>query len=215
MICDNLNNEGVISINGSVSYVQQNPWIQNRTIRDNILFGNEMDEAKYAETIRVCQLERDLEILPAGDMTEIGEKGINLSGGQKARVSLARAVYADRDIVLMDDPISALDANVKKRIFRDVFMDKFKHKTRILVTHAVDFLKYVDTIVLLKEGEVILNGSYEEVKDSPYIREVLAIHKISDQTDLNPTTTTEEDISVKSNFSLEDFTKNVIAKKEG
>jgi ABC-type bacteriocin/lantibiotic exporter with double-glycine peptidase domain len=202
-------------INGTVSYVQQNPWIQNRTIRDNILFGNEMEEAKYAETIRVCQLERDLEILPAGDMTEIGEKGINLSGGQKARVSLARAVYADRDIVLMDDPISALDANVKKRIFRDVFMDKFKHKTRILVTHAVDFLKYVDTIVLLKEGEVILNGSYEEVKDSPYIREVLAIHKISDQTDLNPTTTTEEDISVKSNFSLEDFTKNVIAKKEG
>jgi ABC-type bacteriocin/lantibiotic exporter with double-glycine peptidase domain len=91
-------------------------------------------------------------------------------------VSLARAVYADRDIVLMDDPISALDANVKKRIFRHVFMDKFRHKTRILVTHAVDFLKYVDAIVLLKEGEVVLNGSYEEVKDSPYIKEVLTIH---------------------------------------
>lgn len=95
---------------------------------------------KYDETIRICQLERDLEILPAGDMTEIGEKGINLSGGQKARVSLARAVYSERPILLMDDPISALDANVRKKIFKKVFLEHFKDKTRILVTHAVDFL---------------------------------------------------------------------------
>lgn len=84
---------------------------------DNILFGLPFSEAKYNQTIAACQLERDLEILPAGDQTEIGEKGINLSGGQKARISLARAVYADTDIILMDDPISALDANVRKKIF--------------------------------------------------------------------------------------------------
>lgn len=83
-------------------------------------------------------------------MTEIGEKGINLSGGQKARVSLARAVYANKEIILMDDPISALDANVKKKIFKNVFMGCLKQKTRVLVTHAVDFLHLVDEIILLK-----------------------------------------------------------------
>jgi len=95
-----------------------------------------------------------LEILPAGDLTEIGEKGINLSGGQKARVSLARAVYADHPIVLMDDPISALDANVRKHIFVNVFLNKFKDKTRILVTHAVDFLHLVDNVIVMKDGKV-------------------------------------------------------------
>jgi ABC-type bacteriocin/lantibiotic exporter with double-glycine peptidase domain len=110
-------------------------------------------------------------------MTEIGEKGINLSGGQKARMSLARAVYSDRDIILMDDPISALDANVKKKIFKHVFMEKFQRKTRVLVTHAVDFLKFVDTIILIKQGEIVLKGTYAELKESPYIKEVIAIHK--------------------------------------
>lgn len=91
------------------------------TIRDNILFGKEFDERRYVETITACCLEKDLEILKSGDLTEIGERGINLSGGQQARVSLARAVYADKDIILMDDPISALDANVRKKIFKRVF----------------------------------------------------------------------------------------------
>ena len=81
------------------------------------MFGSKYDAKKYKRTIKLCELTRDLEILPAGDETEIGEKGINLSGGQKARVGLARAVYADRDLILLDDPISALDANVKKSIF--------------------------------------------------------------------------------------------------
>ena len=95
------------------------------TIKDNILFGLPFNESKYRETLSICELERDLQILPAGDLTEIGEKGINLSGGQKARVSLARAVYADKDIILMDDPISALDANVKKQIYKNVLLRKF------------------------------------------------------------------------------------------
>ena len=97
---------------------------------------------------------RDLEILPAGDATEIGEKGINLSGGQKARISLARAVYADCDIILMDDPISALDANVRKRIFKEVFRGLLKKRTRVLVTHAIDFLHLADRICVIKEGRI-------------------------------------------------------------
>lgn len=113
--------ERPIKLRGSVSYVEQGSWIQNKTILDNILFNVPYDAKRYAQTIKACQLERDLEILPAGDMTEIGEKGINLSGGQKARISLARAVYANSDIIMMDDPISALDANVRKKIFKHVF----------------------------------------------------------------------------------------------
>ena len=99
-------------------------------------------------------MERDLEILPAGDSTEIGEKGINLSGGQKARVSLARAVYSEAEIILMDDPISALDANAKKKIFKEVFQGLLKNKTRILVTHAVDVLHLVDRLIIMKDGKI-------------------------------------------------------------
>ena len=133
------------------------------TIRDNILFGLDYEEQKYNETIKICELTRDLEILPDHDQTEIGEKGINLSGGQKARISLARAIYADREMILLDDPISALDANVKKKIFENVLLDHLKDKTVILVTHAIDFLHLVDRIVVFNEGEIVLQGSYEEI----------------------------------------------------
>ena len=97
---------------------------------------------------------RDLEILPSGDLTEIGEKGINLSGGQKARVGLARAIYANKDLILLDDPISALDANVKKSIFKNVIMGELKTKKRILVTHAIDFLHLADKIIVIKDGKI-------------------------------------------------------------
>ena len=106
-------------------------------------------------------MDRDLEILPAGDSTEIGEKGINLSGGQKARVSLARAVYSEAEIILMDDPISALDANVKKKIFKEVFQGLLKNKTRILVTHAVDFLHLADRLVIMKDGKIQAQGTMQ------------------------------------------------------
>ncbi len=96
-----------------------------------------MEQERYEETIRICELARDLEVLPGGDLTEIGERGINISGGQKARISLARAVYADADIILMDDPLSALDANVRKKIFTNCLLGKFRNKTRVLVTHAL------------------------------------------------------------------------------
>ena len=92
---------------------------------------------------------------------------------------MARAVYSDRAIMLMDDPISALDANVKKKIFKSVFLKKFANKTRILVTHAIDFLHLVDTIILLQKGRVILKGNYNELKDSPYLKEVIGIHKFN------------------------------------
>lgn len=143
----NVENGPKIRIEGSISMVQQTPWILNETVRNNILFGEELDEVKYNRTIDICQLARDLQILDGGDLTQIGEKGVGLSGGQKARLSIARAVYADKDIILMDDPLSALDAHVRKNIFDEVLCKQLKHKTRILVTHVVDFLDKVDRIL--------------------------------------------------------------------
>lgn len=172
-----LKEDAPILISENIALVQQTPWILNKSIKENIIFGSEYDEEKYKETIKICQLKRDLEILPGGDLTEIGEKGINLSGGQKARVGLARAVYADRELILMDDPISALDANVKKKIFKSVFMKKFAKKTRILVTHAIDFLHLVDQVILIKEGRVVLHGPYQEVKEHIYLKELVRIFK--------------------------------------
>jgi ATP-binding cassette subfamily C (CFTR/MRP) protein 1 len=136
-----------------------------------------MDLERYINTVAACQLESDLAILPAGDLTEIGEKGINLSGGQKARVSLARAVYANKDIVLMDDPISALDANVRKLIFNQVFQGMLKEKTRILVTHAVDFLHLADKIIVMSQGQVKAVGTYNELQDDEHLKKVLSIYK--------------------------------------
>ena len=103
-----------------MSYVQQTPWILNQTVRDNILFGQEFDHTRYNNIIEACQLLKDFEMLEAGDMTEIGEKGMNLSGGQKARISMARAVYSDKNIILMDDSLSALDTQTKNKVFEQV-----------------------------------------------------------------------------------------------
>lgn len=115
---------GHVNMNGSISYVAQQAWIQNETVKRNILFGKELDKDLYDHVIESCALISDLNILPAGDMTEIGEKGINLSGGQKQRISLARAVYSDCDIYLLDDSLSAVDAHVGKHIFDNVIGPK-------------------------------------------------------------------------------------------
>lgn len=164
---------GVVKFGGSVSFVQQVPWIQNMTIRDNVVFGEPFDEQKYKRTIQMCQLISDLKQLPGGDLTEIGEKGINLSGGQKARISLARAVYADKDIVLMDDPLSALDSHVKKLIFEGVFLEAMSHKTRVLVTHAVDFLDKADKIIIMEAGRIKHIGTFDELQHSDEIRHIV------------------------------------------
>lgn len=103
---------------GATAYVAQTSWIQNATIRENILFGSPMNNERYRDVVRVCSLEKDLEILEHGDQTEIGERGINLSGGQKQRIQLARAVYQDRDIYLLDDIFSAVDAQTGSEIFK-------------------------------------------------------------------------------------------------
>ncbi|KAJ8688541.1 hypothetical protein QAD02_024336 [Eretmocerus hayati] len=160
---DRLN--GRVNVKGSTAYVPQQAWIQNATLRDNILFGKPMDQTLYQRIIQACALTQDFEMLPAGDSTEIGEKGINLSGGQKQRVSLARAVYSNSDVYLLDDPLSAVDSHVGKHIFENLIgpQGMLKDKTRVLVTHGISHLPQVDCIYVLQDGEVTESGTYRKL----------------------------------------------------
>ena len=161
-----------IHINGRVGYSAQIPWIQNDTIRNNILFSKPFDEEKYNRVLSLCQLNEDLETFEGKDLTEIGEKGVNLSGGQKVRVSLARTIYNEPDIYLFDDPISALDANVGKKIMKNCIVKYLKGKTRVVVTHALSYLKYMDRIIYMKKGKIEWSGTYQEVQSQPFYSEL-------------------------------------------
>uniref|UniRef100_A0A8C2J7D8 ABC-type glutathione-S-conjugate transporter n=1 Tax=Cyprinus carpio TaxID=7962 RepID=A0A8C2J7D8_CYPCA len=156
---------GAVSVKGSIAYVPQQAWIQNASLQDNILFGREKKESWYQRVLEACALLPDLDNLPAGDATEIGEKGLNLSGGQKQRVSLARAVYRKADVYLLDDPLSAVDAHVGQHIFNKVIGPKgiLRDKTRVLVTHGMSFLPQADLILVLVDGEISERGSYQEL----------------------------------------------------
>uniref|UniRef100_A0A669CSF3 Cystic fibrosis transmembrane conductance regulator n=1 Tax=Oreochromis niloticus TaxID=8128 RepID=A0A669CSF3_ORENI len=158
--------KGVLRVKGQLTYAAQQPWVFPGTIRSNILFGKELNPQKYERVIRACALKRDLELLPDGDQTLIGDRGATLSGGQKARVNLARAVYQDADIYILDDPLSAVDAEVGRHLFEQCICGLLKNKLRILVTHQLQYLKAADQIVVLKEGHMVAKGTYTELQQS-------------------------------------------------
>ncbi|GAB2214047.1 hypothetical protein Droror1_Dr00018380 [Drosera rotundifolia] len=152
-----------VTIRGTVAYVPQVSWIFNATVRDNILFGAPFDSARYERAIDVTALRRDLELLPGGDLTEIGERGVTISGGQKQRVSMARAVYSYSDVYVFDDPLSALDAHVGQQVFETCISEELKGKTRVLVTNQLHFLSKVDKIILVHGGGIQEEGTFEEL----------------------------------------------------
>ncbi|KAJ7353075.1 multidrug resistance-associated ABC transporter [Mycena albidolilacea] len=153
---------GTVVFGGTMSYVPQTAWIRNATLRQNIIFGQEENEEKFRQVIRACNLEHDLDVLPHREETEIGERGINVSGGQKARISLARAAYSDTDIVLLDDPLSAVDSFVGKAILEDCILHgPLASRTRILVTHALHVLDKTDYIYVMDNGTIKEQGTYE------------------------------------------------------
>ncbi|KAF6076391.1 ATP binding cassette subfamily C member 11 [Phyllostomus discolor] len=170
--------EGAVGVHGRLAYTPQQAWIVPGSIRDNILMGRKFEEAWYLRVIRCCSLDRDLDILPFGDMTEIGERGLNLSGGQKQRVSLARAVYSDHDIYLLDDPLSAVDAHVGKHIFEQCIKKTLRGKTVVLVTHQLQFLQFCDQIILLEGGEISERGIHRELvqKKGQYAHLIQKMH---------------------------------------
>ncbi|XP_009629577.1 ABC transporter C family member 2-like [Nicotiana tomentosiformis] len=158
--------DSMVVVRGTVAYVPQVSWIFNATVRENILFGSAIDAARYDRAIDVTALRHDLELLPGGDLTEIGERGVNISGGQKQRVSMARAVYSNSDVCIFDDPLSALDADVGRQVFERCIKGELKGKTRVLVTNQLHFLSQVDRIILVHDGMVKEEGTFEYLSNN-------------------------------------------------
>ncbi|KAF5442206.1 hypothetical protein F2P56_034893 [Juglans regia] len=170
--------EILIQVYGKIAYVSQTSWIQTGTIQENILFGSDMDNQKYKETLEMCSLVKDLELLPYGDLTEIGERGVNLSGGQKQRIQLARALYQNGDIYLLDDPFSAVDAQTASSLFNEYVMKALSRKTVLLVTHQVDFLTAFHSVLLMSNGEVLQAAPYHDLlASSPEFQVLVNAHK--------------------------------------
>ncbi|KAI1484022.1 hypothetical protein K445DRAFT_362615 [Daldinia sp. EC12] len=157
--------EGEVHVQGSIAYVAQQQWIMNATVKENIIFGHRYDSNFYERTVKACALLADFAQLPDGDETVVGERGISLSGGQKARVALARAVYARADIYLLDDCLSAVDSHVGRHIIDHVLGPKglLSSKCRILATNAISVLPEADYIYQLKDGEIVESGTFRQL----------------------------------------------------
>ncbi|XP_037708508.1 probable multidrug resistance-associated protein lethal(2)03659 [Drosophila subpulchrella] len=157
---------GEINISGTMSYASQEPWLFSGTVRQNILFGQPMDRRRYDAVVKECALERDFELLPLKDKTIVGDRGASLSGGQKARISLARAVYRQASIYLLDDPLSAVDTKVARHLFEHCMRGYLRDRIVILATHQLQFLQQADQIVIMNKGQVSAVGTYEELQRS-------------------------------------------------
>ncbi|XP_005913169.1 multidrug resistance-associated protein 5 [Haplochromis burtoni] len=162
--------EGKVAVSGGFAYVSQQAWILNDSLKENILFGNKYNPDKYSAVLEACCLLPDIAELPYGDMTEIGERGANLSGGQRQRVSLARALYSERPILLLDDPLSAVDACVGSHIFSKAIRGAAKGKTILFVTHQLQYLPECDVVILMKDGQIAEHGTHVQLigKDRNY-----------------------------------------------
>ena len=163
--------DSVIYVNGSISYVSQVPWISNDTVKNNITFHYDYNEQRYKEVIKICRLDKDIESLIGGDSTEIGENGINISGGQKSRISLARGLYADKDIYIFDEPTSAIDARVALSIIKKGLSEFLNGKTRILVTQTIEYAAFAERVLYMKDGVIIWEGSFEELQSQPFAKQ--------------------------------------------
>ena len=192
-----VNVQGSVAKNGRIAYIPQEAFILNDTVRENILFGSEYNPDLYKKTLDLAQLGPDLEVLPGGDMTQIGERGLNLSGGQKQRISIARAIYSQSDIYLIDDSLSALDSHVGRKVMEKVFLGHLTNKTRVMVTHALQYMKDVDEVIVISEGKVAASGIFEEVKNTQSYIEVARAAEIKN-------TKQKRSLSLKGENMLED-----------
>lgn len=171
-----------------IAFTPQQAWIFNATVRQNIIFGETYDEKHYRECLASCGLERDLELLADGDQTKVGEKGIALSGGQKARVCLARAAYRQRgsNLVLLDDPYSALDAHVAKLVHDKLVLGMLRKKTRVIATNRLEFIRTADMVVVLDEGKVDASGTFKDVFEcSSVLRNLMCAQGLADEDEAN------------------------------
>ncbi|KAI8896540.1 P-loop containing nucleoside triphosphate hydrolase protein [Globomyces pollinis-pini] len=201
---------GSIEINGSVAYCSQQPWILTDSIRGNIVFNQELDESKLESIIVACGLDKDLELFPSGVMTEIGEKGVNMSGGQKARIAVARAMYRSPEVILLDDPLSALDAHVGQLLFNEAILKYLKEKTVIVVTHQLHFLPEFDHIVVMNNGTIAEQGTYKGLMEQDgVLTELMKNYSVDEKSTEKKDNTAvvvkeEKDISNKAGIIVEE-----------
>ncbi|XP_036104761.1 multidrug resistance-associated protein 7 [Molossus molossus] len=196
----------------------QEPWIQFATIRDNILFGKTFDAQLYKEVLEACALNDDLSILPAGDQTEVGEKGVALSGGQRARIALARAVYQEKELYLLDDPLAAVDADVANHLLHRCILGVLSHTTRLLCTHRTEYLEKADLVLLLEAGRLVQAGPPSEI-----LPLVQAVPKVWDEDGRESDSATAQSVwnpeKTKEGLEVEESTSGCLlqeeSKKEG
>uniref|UniRef100_A0A8C3IZD3 ABC-type glutathione-S-conjugate transporter n=1 Tax=Chrysemys picta bellii TaxID=8478 RepID=A0A8C3IZD3_CHRPI len=181
--------QGFVVVVIQLAYVSQQAWIQNSILQENILFGSGLNRPYYERVLEACALLPDLEQLPNGDQTEIGERGVNISVGQKQRVNLARAVYSNADLYLLDDPLSAVDVHVGKHLFEKLIGPSglLKNKTRILVTHNLTFLPRTDVIIVMENGRITHMGTYQELlSERANFAELLQIFSAENKSEETP-----------------------------
>ena len=187
---------GTISRQGTFVYAPQIAWVFSGTLRENILFGESYDEPRYTRIIEACALTEDFQRFPNGDQTVVGERGAVLSGGQRARVSLARAVYVDADLYLLDDPLSAVDFKVGRHIFEKCIKGLLGEKTRLLNSHQEQHMQDADLVIVLHKGRVLGMGTFAKLQRKgilnstidPLYKNALTVNKSN-----NMVTTTEDE----------------------
>ncbi|CAE6417184.1 unnamed protein product [Rhizoctonia solani] len=194
---------GSVVLGGTTAYAPQQAWIQNMTLRQNVTFGRPDVQEQFGQVVHACALRPDIEMLHGGEQTEIGERGVNLSGGQKARINLARVAYFGPDIALLDDPLSAVDSHVSKHILENCLLSgPLADKTRILVTHQLHVLPYVDEVIFMDNGRIIERGKYSDLvaaggQFSQLVAEYGVAEQAEDKKEGEDTTATAKDDRAK------------------
>ena len=188
---------GECIVNGSIAFASEEPWLTPDTLKENITKGREFNDARYQKVLESCDLLKDLKMLPNGDETMVGDRGITLSGGQKSRICLARALYADHDILLLDDPLSAVDVTVGNHLFATI-KDLSQEKIVVLVTHQLHYLAEADQVIVVNNGLQVFCGSTAELTDRADIQSLLgtvALSYAKKDSDLNEDEYKQKDVA--------------------
>ncbi|KAF5287552.1 hypothetical protein FQA39_LY15881 [Lamprigera yunnana] len=196
-------NSGKLEVNGDISYAAQEPWIFTGSVRQNIIFNKPYENVRYKTVVNKCSLKRDFSLFPYGDKTIVGERGASLSGGQRARINLARCIYEDADIYLLDDPLSAVDAHVGRELFDNCITGYLQGKTVILVTHQLQYLKDVDHIIILESGSIKAEGTFEDLQKSGLDFAKLLKNELENLETKRPSHKLSRENSVTSTISVE------------
>ena len=204
--------KGILERKGKVAFVGQSPWVFSGTLRDNITFHRPFDATKFQTTVEACALRKDIEQFPDGDLTTIGERGVVLSGGQKARVSMARALYSNADIYLLDDPLSSVDALVGRHIFEKYICNALRDRLCLFVTHQPCYLKHADHIVVMSEGSIGCQGSYLDIVNMKNV--IPGLEKIFEEENFHKSASTDVHRQEKREFQSYEETSLTIPKED-